>query len=135
MYFNKEILILEDNLRVLSKILDKLYVLEGEQPYELSIVVVTNNQQVENYINRSINANFDLILLDRDEKLGYSFYNLNIERFGVDKIIAISSVPKYIEELKDKGVNKYVLKTMENLDEFTDKLIEIIRDNIKELPE
>lgn len=67
--------------------------------------------------------------------MGYSFYNLNIERFGVDKIIAISSVPKYIEELKDKGVNKYVLKTMENLDEFTDKLIEIIRDNIKELPE
>jgi len=51
MVFNKTILILEDNLKVLSKLLDKLFELEQNQPYELSTIVLTNHQQVEDYIN------------------------------------------------------------------------------------
>ncbi len=95
MYFNKTILILEDNLKVLSKLLDKLYTLEGSQPNELSLIVLTNGQQVQDYINSNPKAEFDIALLDFDDKLGRSFHALEIEKFGAEKIIGISSVPKW----------------------------------------
>ena len=69
MLFIKSILILEDNLKVLSKILDKLYVLEGDQPFEFSVMALTTSLQVEEYINSNPKANFDIILLDRDCKM------------------------------------------------------------------
>ena len=78
MYFSKTILILEDNLKVLSKLLDKLYTLEGDQPNELSVIVLTNGQQVQDYINSNPKAEFDIALLDFDDKLGRSFHTLVI---------------------------------------------------------
>ena len=64
MYFNKTILILEDNLQVLSKLLERLYKLEGDQPNELSVIVLTNGQQVQDYINTNPKASFDISLID-----------------------------------------------------------------------
>ena len=67
----KKILILEDNLLILSKILAKLEIVEQDQPYLLSLVILTDSQQVEDYINNNPKANnFDIIILDRDCKLG-----------------------------------------------------------------
>jgi len=90
MVLSKTILILEDNLQVLSKLLDKLFVLEQDQPYDFSVIALTNHQQVEDYVNNNPKAQFDIILLDRDCKLNNSFHVLNIERFGADKVISIS---------------------------------------------
>lgn len=134
MYFNKTILICEDNLKVLSKLLDRLFELEQDQPYELSIIALTNHQQVEDYINTNPKANFDIVLLDRDCKLGRSFHCLDIERFGVDKVIAISSVPEYNLKLQERGVKRAVLKDYADLDNFTDRVIEEVEKMIRKLP-
>lgn len=134
MYFNKTILICEDNLKVVSKLLDRLFKLEQDQPYELSVIALTNHQQVEDYINTNPKANFDIILLDRDCKLGRSFHCLDIERFGVDKVIAISSVLEYNQEAQKRGVTKVVLKDYANLDDFTNRVVEEISKMIRKLP-
>lgn len=134
MYFNKTILILEDNLKVLSKLLEGLYVLEGDQPYELSVIILTNSQQVEDYINSNPKAEFDIALLDYDDKLGKSFHTLQIEKFGVDKIIGISSVPKWNDAAIERGVTKVILKDYTDLEGFSNKVVHILSEMIKELP-
>lgn len=118
MVLSKTILILEDNLQVLSKLLGKLFVLEQDQPYDFSIIVLTNYLQVEEYVNSNPKAAFDIILLDRDCKLANSFHVLNIERFGAHKVISISSVPEYNKEAQRRGVQRVVLKDFKALDEF-----------------
>ncbi len=123
MVLNKTILILEDNLKVLSRILDGLFELEQDQPFELSVIVLTNHQQVENYINNNPKAEFDIVLLDRDCKLNNSFHVFDIERFGADKVISISSVPEYNKEVKQRGVKRVVLKDLQFIDEFAKKVV------------
>lgn len=123
MVLSKTILILEDNLQVLSKLLDKLYVLEQDQPYDFSVMVLTNHRQVANYVNNNPKAEFDIILLDRDCKLNDSFHIFDIERFGADKVIAISSVPEYNQDAKKRGVKRAVLKDFKELDAFVDKVV------------
>lgn len=122
MILSKRILILEDNLLVLSKILANLEILEEDQPYSLSLVILTDFQQVEDYVNNNPKAQFDIILLDRDCKLNNSFHVLNIERFGADKVITISSVTEYNQEAKRRGVKRVVLKDLEHIDEFAKKV-------------
>jgi len=130
MVLSKTILILEDNLKVLSKILDRLFELENNQPYDFSVIVLTNYLQVEEYINNNPKAHFDIILLDRDCKLGNSFHVLDIERFGAEKIIAISSVPEYNEELKQRGVKKIILKDLGHIDKFAERVVKEIEKRI-----
>lgn len=131
MVLTKKILILEDNLLVLSKILANLEILEQDQPYSLSLVILTDYQQVEDYINNNPKAQFDIILLDRDCKLNGSFHNLNFERFGVNRIISISSIPEYNQEARKRGVTKVVLKDIRNYDEFAKKVVKLVEEMIK----
>jgi len=123
MVLSKTILILEDNLQVLSKLLDKLFVLEQDQPYDFSVIVLTNHQQVEDYVNTNPKAEFDIVLLDRDCKLNNSFHVFDIERFGAEKVIAISSVPEYNKEAKTRGVKRIVHKDFKALDKFVDNVV------------
>lgn len=135
MYFNKTILILEDNLKVLSKLLDKLYALEGDQPNELSVIVLTNHQQVSDYVNSNPKAEFDIVLLDYDDKIGRSFHILDIEKFGPEKVIGISSVPKWNIEAQKRGVKKVILKDYAKMDEFADQVVKEVAEMIKNLPD
>jgi len=123
MVFNKSILILEDNLHVLSVLLEKLYKLESDQSNELSIMVLTNSDQVVTFINNNSNAYFDVIILDRDCKLNKSFHVLDIEKLGVDKVISISTVPEYNDAAIKRGVDKVVLKDLQNIDDFAEKVV------------
>ncbi len=123
MIFNKTILILEDNLHVLSVLLEKLWELEGDQPNELSVMVLTNYQQVEDYINSNPKASFDVILLDRDCKLNRSFHILDFERLGPEKIISISTVPEYNAEALSRGVTRVVEKDLRDIDLFVAKVL------------
>jgi len=128
-----KILILEDDLLTLSKLIGKLSGLEErlsrEKGIEFSILVLSEYKQVEKYINQDPNPEFDLILLDRDCKLGGSFHTLNLQKFGTDKIVGISSVPEYNEALRKYGVTKLILKDYQALDEFSDKLIALIENS------
>lgn len=123
MILNKNILILEDNLKVLSRLLDKLFVLEHDQPYSFSLMILTNHEQVSNFVNNNPNAEFDIIILDRDCKLEGSFHILDIERFGSEKVIAISTVEEYNEAAKERGVTRVVQKDLSDLDRFSEKVV------------
>lgn len=131
MVLSKKVLILEDDLLTLSKILERLAKLEQDQSYDFCIIILSDYTQVENYINDNPKAEFDIILLDRDCKLGGSFHVLNIERFGPEKVIATSTVPEYNEDARKKGVKRVVLKDYQHLDEFADKVVSEIEKIVK----
>lgn len=134
MILNKNILILEDDLETLSKILNRLAVLEEEQEFEFSTVILSNYLQVQELINKNTNISFDIILLDRDCKLGGSFHTLDLERFVADKVIAISSVPEWNELAKKRGVKRIIPKDYQYKDDFADKVVKEIADLIKSTP-
>lgn len=122
MVLSKTILILEDNLLVLSKLLERLAKLEQDQPYDFSVIIFTNHLQVEEYVNNNPKAEFDIILLDRDCKLNGSFHIFDVERFGANKVISISSVPEYNREAEQRGVKRVVLKNLGDIDGFARKV-------------
>jgi len=122
------ILILEDDLETLSILLKKLSILEKQDyAFRFSVIVLSEYTQVEEYVNNKKDNDFDIILLDRDCKVFGSFHILDFNKFNVNKIISISSVPDYNEDAHQKGVTKIVFKDHENLDEFSDKVLEEIK--------
>lgn len=113
----KNILILEDDLETLSVIFRVLY----ETKIDFAPIVLSTYEQVENLLNPS-DLKFDLILLDRDCALGGSFHAIDFEKFGIDKIIGISSVPPYNEELLKIGVEAVINKEYQDLNKFAAEL-------------
>lgn len=77
------------------------------------------------FINKS-DFVFDLILLDRDCKATGSFHILDLDNFGINKVIAISSIPQWNIEAQARGVTKVVLKTHDDLVGFIEKLTLLI---------
>lgn len=127
-----KILILEDDLETLSIILKKLSLLENEleyssSPKDFSVVTLSEYTQVEEYINKNQKFDFDVVLLDRDCKVGGSFHILNIEKIGAEKIISISSMPNYNQQAQERGVKRVVWKDYQNLEDFGVKVIENIK--------
>ena len=127
----KSILILEDNLKVLSKLLEKLYVLEYDQPFDFALMILTTHKQVEDYINNNPKAIFDIIIIDRDCKLGGSFHILDIDRFNKNNIISISTVEEFNNDLKKKGVKRIVLKDLVDLDTFSENVAKEVEQIIR----
>lgn len=128
---NKTILILEDDLLTLTKLLDSLRILEESQPFSLSTIVLSNYQQVEEFINSKSHLDVDIVLLDRDCKLTGSFHVYDIEKFGADNIISISSVPGYNQDAQKRGVKKTILKDYRYLDKFADEVVKEIEKRLK----
>lgn len=125
-----KVLILEDDLETLSKLLSLLDLIEKEQKgLDIAPTILSEYTQVEEYLNKVDTNKFDIILLDRDCKAGGSFHVLDLTKYPVDKIIGISSTPPYNEELRFKGVMRIVHKDYQNLDKF----IEEVKKNIEEL--
>ena len=127
-----KILILEDDLETLSLLLKKLHLLEekladSEKPKDFSVVTLSEYTQVEEYINKSEDFKFDIVLLDRDCKAGGSFHVLDIERIGPEKVISISSIPEYNEEAKQRGITRAVWKDYKNLEDFAESVIQEVR--------
>lgn len=122
------ILLLEDDLETVSKIINSINSIEKEFEADIAVTVLAEYTQVEDYLNNATKNIFDLILLDRDCKAGGSFHILNFDKYPIDKIIGISSNPSYNEELRKQGVKKIIHKDFQNLDKF----IEEVQDNIRE---
>lgn len=128
------VLILEDDLRALSVIMDGLFELEEELygKTDFAVTVFSEYTQAEDYLNNLEKSEFDIVLLDRDCKLGGSFHILDFEKFDKDKIISISSTPQWNEEAKAAGITRNVPKDYMNLNDFKIRLIENIKQTIKE---
>lgn len=134
MVFIKTVLILEDNLLALGKIMEKLALVEQEQPYDVATIQLSSAKQVEDYINSNPKAAFDVILLDGDCKINQSFHIFNIERFGPEKVIAISSVPKWNEEAQKRGVQKVIEKDFFHLDDFAQRVAKEVQHMLNQTP-
>ena len=122
-----KVLILEDDFEAVSKIMAELYKLEGHfAPYDFDVTVLSSSEQVEKLINPQNKEAYDVIILDRDCKIGKSFHVLDIEKFGPEKIISISSTPTWNEEAMNRGVAKIVPKSFSDLNGFAqDLMVEI----------
>lgn len=115
----KTILILENDLRVLAIIFKIL----NESGIEFIPIVISTSEQVEKLINPG-DLCFDLILLDRNCSQGRSFHVLDISKFGPEKVIGMSSVPKYNNDLLSRGVTRIITKDYDHLDQFEQNLKE-----------
>lgn len=125
----KRILILEDDLKTLSVITSGLFDLEEslfDKRINFAVTVFSEYSSVENYLNQIEELNFDIVLLDRDCKLGGSFHAINVQKFGADKFITISTQPEYNEAAKKMGVTRSVRKDYKRLDDFRSLLIKEI---------
>lgn len=124
-----KILILEDDFEAVSKIMAELYKLEGHfAPYYFDVTVLSSSLQVKKLINPQDKDAYDVILLDRDCKIQGSFHDLDIEKFGPEKIISISSTPTWNEKAKARGVKRIVPKSFSDLGGFAQKVAEEIKD-------
>lgn len=127
---NLRILILEDDIKTLSFFFTALTNLENElleQGKDLAVTALSEYTQVEEYINKLDSEYFDIILLDRDCKAAGSFHVLDFKKFDSSKIIAISSVPEYNEQAREKGVTRIVHKDYQQLKEFSEKVVNEIK--------
>jgi hypothetical protein len=124
-----KILILEGDFEAVSKIMSKLYALEGSFPsVDFDVTVLSSSESVVNLINPQSFEGYDVILLDKECKLSGSFHTLDMEKFGVDKIISISSTPAWNEEAKARGVTRIVPKVFNDMDGFARSVMIEIRD-------
>ena len=120
-------LILEDNLNALSVIMNRLQLVHAENNFiKIAVTVLSESTQVESYIH-STSQDFDLVLLDRDCCIGGSFHILDLSRFSLKKVIAISSHVEYNNKLVAQGVSKVCTKDFSKLEEWGDELWETIR--------
>lgn len=114
-----KILILEDDFEAVSKIMAELYNLEGHfAPIDFDVTVLSTYESVERLINPQKAGAYDVILLDRDCKMAGSFHILDMEKFGVNKIISISSTPTWNQEAEARGVTRIVPKSFSDLEGF-----------------
>lgn len=116
----KKILILEDNMLVVSKLCSALHELESsDNEYNFAVTVLATYTDVEELTGNKGSGYYDVILLDRDCKAGGSFHTLDIEKFKPERIIATSSMPEWNEEAKKRGVVRIVDKDFAELELFT----------------
>lgn len=128
-----KILILEDDFEAVSKIMAELYNLEGHfAPYDFDVTVLSTSESVRKLINPQNKDAYDVILLDRDCKIQGSFHDLDIEKFGPEKIISISSTPTWNEEAERRGVTKIVPKSFSELEGFAKNIMEEIKEILNE---
>lgn len=124
------LLVLEDDLKTLSVITGALARLENElyPHYSFSITVFSTYHDVQGLVNTRPSYQYDIVLLDRDCKIGGSFHVLDMSKFEMDKIIAISMVEEYNNSAMARGVKHAITKDHKNLEGFANCLYEKVRE-------
>ncbi len=128
---NISVLILEDNLYAVSALLNQLGNLEQElmsESKDLTVVVYPSTLFVEGEVNGHSGDDFDVIILDRDDKQGGSFHAIDLEKFGAQKVIGISTVPEWNELLKKRGVTRIVRKDFLDLEKWAKEVVRHVVD-------
>lgn len=127
------VLVLEDDLEAASKILGALFRIEPHlAPYDLDVTLLSTFKAVDDLINDHRQNGFDVILLDRDCKLNGSFHTLDVEFFGPEKIISISSKPEWNQAAQARGIKHVVPKSFSDLDAFARDVADLVRHLVEE---
>ncbi|MDX9913503.1 MAG: hypothetical protein RBS77_02905 [Candidatus Moranbacteria bacterium] len=126
------ILILEDDLLTLATLLHKFHLLEEEliksnPSSDIAVTILSEYTQVEEYLNKTNHIKFDVILLDRDCKACGSFHCLDLDKYGKDRIISISSTPKWNKEAVEKGIKRVAYKDYSQIDKSADRIIKELK--------
>ncbi|MEX0748930.1 MAG: hypothetical protein WD467_02465 [Candidatus Saccharimonadales bacterium] len=119
----KHVLILEDRLEVLAALLLECDRLEQESGVLLRVTVYSTATDVIDFVNPQAGEAFDAIVLDRNCKRGDSFHIIDLEHFGPDKIISISSLPRFNAEVRARGVSRSVEKGEGELGSFAAEVV------------
>jgi hypothetical protein len=123
------LLILEDDFEAVAEILLALRQVEAQLlPDQLIVSVFTDYETVETRLNPLPPDYFDVILLDRDCAIGGSFHVMDLEKFGLEKVISISSTPQWNREAQARGVVRVVPKTFGDITGFASKVADEVRD-------
>jgi len=129
-----KLLILEDDLETLSVLMGRLYEIEQEdQSFDFSVSVFSEYTEVQDYVNKIENPDFDIILLDRDCNVGGSFHILDFKKFNKSKIISISTFPEWNDEAVKRGAVKVCWKGHENIQDWGDRVKEMILSTAKNI--
>jgi len=128
---NIKILILEDDLETVEKILAILKKVEEEEQIAFGATVLPDYVQTEEFINKNPHIKFDILLLDRDCFLGGSFHTVNLDNFDKNKVISISSVSEYNRKAQEMGIKRTILKEFTDLDKFANTLKNEVKSVVK----
>lgn len=124
----KHILILEDTLEVVAALLTELSRLERASGELFEVSVLSTSRAVKEVVNNQSKDTYDAIILDRNCKMGGSFHVLDIERFGPEKVVSISSIPELNRQVQMRGVKAVVDKDHNDLETFADMVgVKVVR--------
>jgi hypothetical protein len=122
------VLILEDTPQVIESLRTAIEGISNDTGVDLRTSIYTTSREVEEEVNRFPAGYYDAIILDRNAADGGSFHVLDIERFGAEKIISISSLPHLNLKAAERGVNRLVDKNHRDLAGFTAAVVVELRD-------
>lgn len=129
-------LILEDDLVTLAEIMVELFGMKrdliGGKHIDFMVTVFSGYEQSQDYLNKISEPDFDIILLDRECKLGGYFNNLNINKFGADRIIEISSQPEHYKTATEMHHQRSIRNDYNHHPTFATQLVTEIK-NILEM--
>lgn len=124
----KKVLIFEDNLYALSALLKSLGDFEQELMVKYGVdIAVTVFSTIQD--NRQLpDIDFDVIILDRDDKVGESFHDLQWDKVKVGAVIATSTIPEWNHMLARKGATHIVRKDYLDLDAWSKEVVRHVED-------
>lgn len=124
----KKILVLEDNLYALSALMKALGDFEQDLLVKYGVDIAVTVYSTMHVLKQINNMTFDVIILDRDDKEGASFHDLNWEQIKTDTIIATSTIPEWNQMLERKGTTHVVRKDFLDLDAWAKEVVRHVID-------
>jgi len=124
----KKILILEDNLYALSALMKELGDFEQDLLVKYGIDISVTVYSTMHVVKQINDFSFDVIILDRDDKEGVSFHDLDWDKISTDKVIATSTIPEWNQMLERKGTTHMVRKDFLALDEWAKEVVQHVID-------
>lgn len=120
----KKILILEDNLYALSALLKAFGDLEQELLTRYGSDIAVTVHSTMHVLKSEPKESYDVIILDRDDKEGVSFHDLEWDELKTDTVIGISTIDEWNQVLERMGVQHIVRKDFLELENWANNVAE-----------
>lgn len=120
----KKVLILEDNLYALSALMKALGDFEQDLLVKYGVDIAVTVYSTMHVLKQVNDLSFDVIILDRDDKEGVSFHDLDWDKIRTDTIIATSTIPEWNQMLERKGTTHIVRKDFLDLDTWAKEVVQ-----------
>lgn len=119
----RKVLIFEDNLYALSALLKALGDFEQELMVKYGVDIAVTVFSTIQESKQLSDVEFNVIILDRDDKVGESFHDLKWDSIKVGTVIATSTIPEWNHMLERKGATHIVRKDYLDLDAWAKEVV------------